>query len=67
MKRKISIFVGLIAASLLMAGCSYEAMPPKTADGTSDYVLPKGEVPTEAEMQVVSAAREEYSNWIENN
>ena len=63
MKKIICIFVFALCA----AGCSYDAMPPKTVDGDDKLVLPKGEVPSEAEMQAVSAARTEYEQWLEDN
>ena len=60
-------FLSIFAACCLLCGCSYEQMPPKTADGTTEYVLPQGKVPTEAEMQWVSQTRAEYEEWLENN
>ena len=67
MRRIFFIFAALFVASLLLAGCAYDSLPPKTTDGSSDYVLPKGAVPSEAEMQLVSDARTEYEQWLENN
>lgn len=63
MKKILTIF----AFVLLAAGCSYDAKPPKTTDGTSSYVLPKGEVPSEAEIQAVQDAKTEYEQWLEDN
>lgn len=63
MKKIIPIFVIVLMA----AGCSYDPMPPKTADGTDNFTLPKGDIPNEAELQTVSAVKAEYEQWIEDN
>lgn len=47
-------------------GCSYNELPPKTDDITTNYVLPKGEFPTSQEKSQVSAAKQEYQLWLKN-
>jgi hypothetical protein len=49
-----------------MCGCSYNELPPKTDDITTNYVLPKGEFPTSQEKNQVSAAKQEYESWLKN-
>lgn len=56
------IFISILTFSVLVSSCSYDELPPKTDDATSNYVLPKGEVPTAAEQQEVSNIRTEYNN-----
>ena len=51
---------------LLMCGCSYNELPPKTDDITNEYVLPKGVKPTQSEMDAVTAAKAEYESSIKN-
>lgn len=60
MKRIIVIF----AAIAVLSSCSYDELPPKTDDITTDYVLPKGELPTAAEKAEVAAAKAEYEESI---
>ena len=63
MKRIIYI----LSATALIAGCSYNELPPKTDDITTSYVLPKGEIPTDAERETAAAAKAEYENAIKKN
>lgn len=60
--KKGLILISVLALSILIPSCSYDELPPKTDDATSNYVLPKGEVPTAAEQQEVSNIRTEYNN-----
>lgn len=48
----------------LATGCKYDERPPKTSDAASDYILPQGDLPTEAELQAVQAARDEYESSV---
>ena len=48
----------------LATGCKYDEKPPKTSDAAFDYILPQGDLPTEAELQAVQAARDEYESSI---
>ena len=63
MKRKTAILI--IASASVLCGCSYNELPPKTDDATTDYILPAGTIPTTEETAIVSALREEYENAIE--
>lgn len=53
-------------AAILLGGCSYNELPPKTDDATTDYILPSGTVPTAEETAAVQALREEYENAVNN-
>lgn len=60
MKRIFTIFVGLV----VLSGCSYNELPPKTDDITTSYVLPKGVIPTPDERAFVEAVKAEYKASI---
>ena len=60
MKRFFAIF----AFAAVLAGCSYDELPPKTDDITTSYVLPKGVKPTQEEQSIVNAAKAEYEAAI---
>ena len=49
---------------LLAAASSYDELPPKTDDATTDYILPRGVQPTQEETDSVKAARAEYQEAI---
>lgn len=51
---------------MALCGCSYNELPPKTDDITTDYVLPKGEIPTSEERAVASDAKAEYESALKN-
>ena len=53
-------------AAILLGGCSYNELPPKTDDATTDYILPAGTIPTAEETAAVQALREEYENAVNN-
>lgn len=63
---KTGILTLTICSATLLTGCSYNELPPKTDDATTDYILPKGTVPTAEETAAVAALREEYRTSIEN-
>lgn len=62
----IRITLALGIAVILLCGCSYNELPPKTDDATTDYILPAGTVPTAEETAAVQALREEYENAVNN-
>ena len=62
MKTKVLL---ILCGLFLAAGCSYESEPPLTDSSRSTYVLPKGEVPTEAERAQAQAAKTEYENYLQ--
>ncbi len=62
----IRITLALGIAVILLCGCSYNELPPKTDDATTDYILPSGTVPTAEENAAVQALREEYENATGN-
>ena len=64
MKTKL-IYIFIIFA-LLATGCSYEKLPPKTDSSTSQYVLPKGEIPSAEDRDALADIRAEYDNYITN-
>ena len=64
MKTKF-IYIFIIFA-LLATGCSYEKLPPKTDSSTSQYVLPKGEIPSAEDRDALADIRAEYDNYITN-
>jgi len=64
MNKKIIAILPVVMLLFLATGCKYDERPPKTSDAASDYILPQGDLPTEAEMQAVQAARDEYESSI---
>ncbi len=62
MKTKF-IYIFIIFA-LLATGCGYEKLPPKTDSTSQQYVLPKGEIPSEADREALAEIRAEYENYI---
>jgi hypothetical protein len=63
---KTDFCVFLIIFALLLSGCTYDKLPPKTDSSSSQYVLPKGEVPSEADREALAAIRAEYESYITN-
>ena len=63
MKDMNKIFLSALAL-VLLCGCSYNELPPKTDDITTNYVLPKGVKPTQSEQELVQAAKAEYEASI---
>ena len=58
-------FTGVLSAGMLLtSGCTYDELTPKTDNITSDYVTPKGVLPTADESAAVRAIREEYNQSI---
>lgn len=64
---KFSYLCSAAAALLLLSGCSYNELPPKTGDASETYVLPAGELPTAAEKAEMQAARDEYNDYLTNH
>ena len=62
----IRITLALGIAVILLGGCSYNELPPKTDDATTDYILPSGTIPTAEESAAVQALRDEYNNAVGN-
>ena len=62
MKTKF-IYIFIIFA-LLLSSCGYEKLPPKTDSSSQQYVLPKGEIPTEADREALAEIRAEYENYL---
>ena len=54
----------LVAAAAGLCSCGYDSQPPRTDDSAANYVLPKGEIPSEAEILEVQALKEAYSAEI---
>lgn len=63
MKIIIYIFT-IIAVSVTLSACTYNPLPPKTNDASTDYILPKGELPTDAERAELENIRKEYSEFL---
>lgn len=59
-----TITATLLAAAALLCSCSYNELPPKTDDATTDYILPAGTLPSADELATVRALKEEYENAI---
>ena len=57
------IFI-LIIFALLLGSCGYEKLPPKTDSSSQQYLLPKGEIPTEADREALAEIRAEYENYL---
>lgn len=66
MKKIILILSTITAGVCFFNSCSYEEQPPKTTDSSSNYVLPKGEIPSQAEIDEVNALRAEYNEAVGN-
>lgn len=54
----------LLCLLALLCGCSYEEQPPRTADSSSTYLLPEGELPTPEESEIVNLLRDEYESAV---
>lgn len=61
-KKNITLGLGLFILAAASYSCSYNELPPKTDDVTTDYVLPQGEIPTAEEYAEVEAIKAEYRN-----
>lgn len=55
------IFVASVL-SVSISSCTYDEQPEKTRGSNSSYVLPRGEIPSAEEIDIVSEVREEYKN-----
>ena len=66
-KKSIAIFIVSALIALLASSCGYESQPPQSTGGSSNYVLPAGERPSEQELETVLNAREEYNEYINQN
>jgi hypothetical protein len=63
MKKFFYIFT-TISVMIMSSGCTYNELPPKTENASTNYILPKGELPTEAEKAELEKIREDYYNSI---
>ena len=61
---KFAYLCGSCFAAVLLSGCSYNELPPKTGDASETYVLPSGELPTAEERAAMQAARDEYEDYL---
>ena len=66
MKRIVSIIV-ICFAAVATQSCKYNELPPKTDDASSEYIIPKGVVPSAAEIEEQNAAKKEYNESIKKN
>ena len=57
----------LLIFVFLLAGCGYEKLPPKTENSATQYVLPKGEIPTAEDREAVAEIRAEYETYIQTD
>ena len=57
---------GIIMIVLLAVchSCDYNELPPKTDDASTGYRLPKGEVPTAADLDTQTALKKEYNDAV---
>lgn len=63
MRRFLYIFT-LLSVIAMAHSCGYKELPPKTDKVSTNYILPKGEVPTEAELEDLERIRNEYNEAI---
>lgn len=63
----IIAILSLVLSVLCLGGCSYSEQPPKTTDSSSNYVLPKGEIPSQEDLDEVKVLQAEYDNAVGNN
>ncbi len=54
----------LIIAVCILGSCSYEELPPKTDDASSNYILPKGDIPSASDLATQAQIKAEYNNAI---
>lgn len=64
---KTRIFLILLIFVLPLAGCGYEKLPPKTDSSASQYVLPKGEIPSAEDQEALAEIRAEYETYIKTD
>ena len=64
MKRKYLYLTLMLVCIAGITGCSYDELPPKTDDVSSNYQIPKGEIPTQEERDLVEALKKEYAEAI---
>ena len=57
----------LLIFALPFAGCGYEKLPPKTDSSASQYVLPKGEIPSADDQEALAEIRAEYETYIQTD
>ncbi len=67
MRRKIIYIFTICLAAATMQSCKYNELPPKTDDASSEYIIPKGVVPSAAEIEEQNAAKKEYNESIKKN
>lgn len=56
----------VVILSLGLGGCVYDSLPPKTDDSNSNYVVPKGTIPSDQEKALLEAIRAEYESNTSN-
>lgn len=59
-RKNIISILAIVFAGAALCGCGYKEHPPKTSDASKSYIKPKGEIPTQAERDEVSALKAEY-------
>ena len=57
----------LLIFALPLVGCGYEKLPPKTDSSASQYVLPKGEIPSADDQEALAEIRAEYETYIQTD
>jgi hypothetical protein len=65
MKKIITIIACALIIGILNS-CKYEELPPKTDNASSNYILPKGEIPTAEEREIVNNIKNEYIQSTNN-
>lgn len=55
-----ALAIGVALVSICLGGCTYDTLPPKTDDANSNYVVPKGTVPSDADKALLETIRAEY-------
>lgn len=63
MKTFLYIFT-LLSVLLTAHSCGYKELPPKTDNISANYILPQGEVPTEAELMELEKIKAEYNEAV---
>ena len=63
---KTKFLLIFIIFALLLGGCGYEKLPPRTDTTASQYVLPKGEIPSAADQEALAEIRAEYQEYLTN-
>ncbi len=67
MNRKRFVLPALLLCLLAVTGCSYKEEPDRTNDATTNYVTPRGDLPSAEERAYVQALVDEYDESVKTS